>query len=566
MPLDPALREHATALVAVRLDEAVAHAVAPGAGEVGHLGAQRVQVGREHLALGDVNREVHACVAVGQHLVRLVHRSSVTRREQRAQAFEHPRVVAGARHRDDERMALPVGGAPCHEPGPAGPRAQQLHHRSSEILDGRCEQLVLGERLEQRHEGLVVVRALDEVFRGEDLAQLAMQQRYLARRLCVGLRGEEADHAGLAGRAPLRVDDPHADGVHPHPPVDRRHPDGLGYEQQVVPRNRPGMRRARGVREQPEAGALDQRHRAVGARILAGAEEDEVVAGQPVQELHRLVDLVLGVTRRRRPGDMRHPPHGRGHGAVVADHAAHVGEDPTHAVLEVGQLLGGEAPVELEVHDRLGRRRLRRAQHLRDVSVRGALRADDRVHDADDADAPRLDLGRDRVDEEREIVRVGLQDGAGRVIAVLGDGRVQRAHCGRRAAAGGRELERAQDLVEQLLGVDLTGALGRQAVQIGPRELADRRRPLRAQARLDELQQLVRRRPALVARALLSDGAHPPPSSRARERASKYAAMRSAAARARGAGRGSPGAGGRRTSQGAHAPAAALRPPPAAPP
>ena len=62
----------------------------------------------------------------------------------------------------------------------------------------RGEQLVLGERVEQRDRGLVVVRALDQVLGREDLAQLAVQQRRLARGLGVGLRGEQAEQPRLA--------------------------------------------------------------------------------------------------------------------------------------------------------------------------------------------------------------------------------------------------------------------------------------------------------------------------------------------------------------------------------
>ena len=83
------------------------------------------------------------------------------------------------------------------------------------------------------------------------------------------------------------------------------------------------------------------------------------------------------------------------------------------------------------------------------------------------------ELGADGVHEEGQVLGVGLEDRAAGLVAVLGAGRVEGPHRHRGPVARGRELEGAQDLVVQRLGV-VAVLVGRrrQAAQVGLRERA----------------------------------------------------------------------------------------------
>ena len=73
------------------------------------------------------------------------------------------------------------------------------------------------------------------------------------------------------------------------------------------------------------------------------------------------------------------------------------------------------------------------------------------------------------VDEERPVVGVGLQHRAERLVAVVVERRVERAHRDRRAAALVREAVRAEHLGGEVLGRD---AVGGQPADVGGRERA----------------------------------------------------------------------------------------------
>ena len=130
-----------------------------------------------------------------------------------AQALEQRRVVAALGQRDDDRRGAPVRVAAAQDAPLLGLQAQQREDRAAQVLGRRREQLVLGEGLEERDGGLVVVRALDEVLAGEDLLQLAVQHRRLGGRLGVGLGREQPDHARLADDLAVVGDPADADVV-----------------------------------------------------------------------------------------------------------------------------------------------------------------------------------------------------------------------------------------------------------------------------------------------------------------------------------------------------------------
>ena len=76
------------------------------------------------------------------------------------QALAEIRVEPVARQRDDDRDAPAVEVASDEDPDAAVPfQLQKAADQSAELAGRRLEQLVLGERLEERRGGLVVVRA-----------------------------------------------------------------------------------------------------------------------------------------------------------------------------------------------------------------------------------------------------------------------------------------------------------------------------------------------------------------------------------------------------------------------
>ena len=512
----PALGQHAPALVAVARHQLVARPVVPRARELEDLGLDVAARELGQAALGAVQREVHAhAVALGQDLVGVDRARVEAPAQEAAQALEQRRVVAALGQRDDDRRGAPVRVAAAEDAPLLGLQPQQREDRAAQVVGGRGEELVLGEGLEERDGGLVVVRALDEVLAVEDLLQLAVQHRRLGGRLGVGLGREQPDHARLADDLAVVGDPADADVVHAHAPVHRREAVRLGDQQQLAAeralaqrgvqrrdRHRLGEGRARLVVEQAQAGARDDPQGAVAQLVVARAQEDEVVARQPLQEgddLGHLVAVVaLGALARR----LDEMVDARAQGGEVAHDAAHVGQHRAHGVLEVGQLLGRQAPIELEVHDRLGRGRAVGVQDAGDAAVGRALGAEDRVQHAHDAQAAGLQLGAHRVHQEGQVLGVGLQDRAARLVAVLGPGRVEGPHRHRGAVARGRELEGAQHLVVQRLGVvAVVVARRRQAAQVGLRELAHRLGALGRQSLLHELLDGTHVRPIMPPRA-----------------------------------------------------------------
>ena len=206
----PLRDERAALRLAVARDEEVAQLVVPGAGERDDLGLELAEV-----EVGQPGRGVHAevdlhAVALPQHEVGVDARGAEAHAEVVDQALEQLAVVARARQRDDQRGAARVGVAAAEQPHLLALQGQQRDDGAAQVVGRGGEQLVLRERVEQRDRGLVVVGALDQVLVAQDLAQLAVQQRRLARRLGVGLGREQPEHPRLAHDLALGRDPPHA--------------------------------------------------------------------------------------------------------------------------------------------------------------------------------------------------------------------------------------------------------------------------------------------------------------------------------------------------------------------
>jgi hypothetical protein len=162
-----------------------------------------------------------------------------------------------------------------------------------------------------------------------------------------------------------------------------------------------------------------------------------------------------------------------GHRLEVGHHLADGDERVADGVLDLLELLVVQPPREVEVHDRLAVRRVARAADAGDPALAVALHADHGVQQPDDLEPVRLERARNRVDQERPVVGVGLHDRAERLVAVLGERGVERAYGDRLGAASGREVERADDLGQQVLGRDARGRVAGQPPQVRVRERAD---------------------------------------------------------------------------------------------
>ena len=111
---------------------------------------------------------------------------------------------------------------------------QEPDDQLAELLGRGLEQFVLGEGLEQFDRLLVVVRPRDQVFGGDDLAELVVQEWGLRCRLHVRLRREETDETALPDHPALRIHLANADVVHPRAPMDGGVGVGLAEDQEVA--------------------------------------------------------------------------------------------------------------------------------------------------------------------------------------------------------------------------------------------------------------------------------------------------------------------------------------------
>ena len=368
------------------LDERVAQRVVPGARELDDL-ALELRVVDVAQPVRRVDEEVHAHPrALAEHVLGLDVARSEAAHEQLAHAIDEHRPVAVAREREDERGAAAVRRAAAEQAHAVGAlEREQRDDRAAQVVDRRREQLVLREGVEQRDRALVVVRALDQVLGLEHAPQLAVQDRRLGRRLGVGLGREQAEQARLAGDLAVGRDAPHADVVHPLVAVHRRARVGLVDDQQLARRGERAQRLrellerdGRGVGgallvgEDAEAGAGDAAVRVVLDLVLARAEQDEVAAQQPGQEVDRLADLVGVVARARLAREPDHRLDALGHRAEVVDRVADREQHGLHVGGQLLELAVGQLAREVEVHHRLAMDRVAGVRDARDPPVRRA--------------------------------------------------------------------------------------------------------------------------------------------------------------------------------------------------
>ena len=314
--------------LSVAVHQRVGEGVVPGARRREHLALELVEGHVRDAALGHVHHEVEAGrIGLSQRQVVVDRLAVVALLEQVLQPQPQLRgdTVARQCHGRRDEPAQQVG---AHEQLhlPLLLQPQQRHHGRTQVLGARREQLVLGEALEDADDGLVVVRAGEQVLRLHDVVELAADQRDLTGRLHQRLAGEQADEPQLAHQPAVLADLSHADVVHLHAAMHGGLAVGLGDDhqravqhpvahagRQLRQRHRLGELGALDLGEDAEPGAGHGLQRGAvtlaRGRVLAVSEEHEVVGAQPVQQRHSLADLVLGVAGDRRPARTR--PCGR---------------------------------------------------------------------------------------------------------------------------------------------------------------------------------------------------------------------------------------------------------------
>ena len=177
------------------------------------------------------------------------------------------------------------------------------------------------------------------------------------------------------------------------------------------------------------------------------------------------------------------------HRFEVAHHEPDVVQDRRDAALEVVGFLGCELTVELEVHHRLSMARVAPGHHALDSALLVADRADHRVQQTADAEAPGEQLLLHGVDEEGRVVGIGLDDRSDRFVPVGRRIGIEDPNRGRVGAAAVGELERRQNESHETVDPRGRELVGRQPSEEHLRERRDGVTSLRLHPLIDRLEQ-----------------------------------------------------------------------------
>ena len=338
---------------------------------------------------------------------------------------------------------------------------QDLLRDLEQLVFGHLEQLVARIGLEDVGQRLGRVPGTRQVGALHHPLDLVPEQRNVARVAVVGGRGEQAEEAVLADHLALGVEALDPDEIQIHRAVHRRAGVRLGdHQRRRIARAAPDFRRqgseaARGgarralAAEQAERRALDPAQLiavAVADQVVAAvAEEGEVVVGDPRQERLRLLQVVgvdhLGAVLQVGECGVDLAEHR----LPVLDCRAHVAERALELGADRLQPLRIALAVDLDVHERFegGFAAIagRRIQHRLERAVGAAPHRDHRVDGEVDQEPEAVERHARRIHQERHVVGHHLDDGVGRLPAVLLDLRIVHPHLG---MAGRAVLAEAQ--------------------------------------------------------------------------------------------------------------------------
>ncbi len=332
------------------------------------------------------------------------------------------------------------------------------------------------------------MRAGDQVLPAHDRLELAPHERDLARGLGVGLAGEEADQAQLADDVAVGVHALDPDVVHPRPPVDRGLGVGLRDDHERPAEDAPAHSRLerpdrhrlreprpRLVGHHAQPGVRHDRDGGIVARavdlILAVAQVDEAVVGEPLQELDRLRHVVGRPARAGGLGGLDHRLDPLHHRQEVAHHQAQVAQRLHEARAQHLERGVVEAAVGLEVHHRLPPGGATGGCNRLDPAGLRALDPHHRVHHGAHLEAVHVHLGGDGVDEERRVLDTDLDDRPARVPAVRLEVGVVGAHRQLAGRALVHEREQPGDVGGQLGRAQLADEQRRHPADVGADEL-----------------------------------------------------------------------------------------------
>ncbi len=327
-------------------------------------------------------------------------------------------VEAIARHIDENRDEAVEAVAP----------RQHAHARPFvELQDGEREfvervlvdlkQLVARIGLQHIHQRLAGMAVLIEPGAADDLIDLAPQIRDRAGRARIGGRGKQTAEAAFADQLAVGIEAFHTDVIHVHTPVHARAQAGLGDDQQarlleeftdlrrdgeelVAAAKEPHILRA----QKPEPG-LEVRLQLVRVDVVARAEQREILAGQPFQELNRLGD-VIGRQRRRIFSQIRDGlARPRKHRLPVLHADAHLGEDLLERSDDLGARRRVRQALDVNVDEALACAfALACGFEANEVAGLVALDRNDRMDHERNVEIALVQFGGHRIEQERHVV------------------------------------------------------------------------------------------------------------------------------------------------------------------
>ena len=449
--------------------------------DVGDLGASRHPqdvVDLRERRLGDSGRVVDALGVEG-------------RPQDAFHAQPDPGVEPVAGQEDQRRHEAPVGVAAevdlCAD---AFLLVEHGFGDGDELVGRRLEQLVARVALEHLEQVLARVAVEREPQGRHDGLRPVAEDRDAADRGGVCRGGEQPEEPVLAGDLALIVEGLDADVVEVDRAVDRGPGVGLGHDEQFLvagmlldlgAQRRVGRGLGEVVAQQPESGSGHGQEAHLGAllgqRVLAVAEEGEVVGREPRQEAHNLVDLVGGdaggAVGAQAFGEIGAPSP---HLGPVVDRVADVAEDPLELGSDSGTPGGVTDPVNLDVHPRFAGDAERvvadgliGVEHLDERSRRIAGDDQLRVDQEVDFAAATSQGHRDRVDEEGHVVGDDLDDAVAGAPALGLDRGVVDEDVGRPHRPVACEVEMREGCSQEIFGHPRHEVFGRHVAVI-PRQ------------------------------------------------------------------------------------------------
>jgi hypothetical protein len=316
-------------------------------------------------------------------------------------------------------------------------------HRTAHLLDRKREQELDGQRVEGLLRGLVGVRAdLDAELLQDRIAAFA-QNRDLGAASANRLVRQEPQDLSEAAELAVLVEHLDADAVEATRSMDHR------LDLRLVEEDEAGVRESRSndgrnafaVNGTREAGAARiAEHSEPGPRlglqgpvvplrpraVLAIAQEDEVVVGEPVEKAHEHSDALDAASQRAcRELDLgRVTPQRLDHAAVIGDHVPQLREDALDFGLDRAESRGVVHARNLAVEVGLARRRAARLPDARDGAVSVPVDRHERMEQEQLAQAESAQAEAKRVDEEGDVRDQDLD----RRPAVAGPRRVSDPH------------------------------------------------------------------------------------------------------------------------------------------